>query len=85
MGLNAHGDPGSSPTRGHFPIPLPISLQLASCLSSLSYPIKGKKNLKKEESVMVAHECVSVPSDAAGLHQSQERGGAEGESTDLDG
>ena len=31
-GLYAQGDPGSNPTRNHFPIPLPTcSLQLISC------------------------------------------------------
>ena len=49
-------EPGSSPTRGHFPIPLPTSLQLASCLSLLSYLIKGIKspkiNLKKKKEII---------------------------------
>ena len=42
MGLNARGDPGSCSACGHFP----ISLQLASCLSPLSYLIKSIKAQK---------------------------------------
>src|SRR4029434_2247242 len=47
MVLNAHGDPGLNPTHSHFPIPLPISLQLISCLPSLSCPFKGEKPKNK--------------------------------------
>ena len=36
---------GSCGASGNFPIPLPFSLQLISCLSSLFYPIKVKINL----------------------------------------
>ena len=59
MSLNAHGDPRSSLTRGHFRIPLSIS-PAHPCLSSLSYPIKGKKPKNKSKNMMSC--CLSLQS-----------------------